>query len=233
VTSGSFNPSYTSARPELLALIPAACTRVLDVGCATGESGAALKAARPAVHVTGIELDPLMAAVARPKLDRVVVCDAEKIFEARDALEAGTYDCIVCGDVLEHLADPWRVLRELVDLGTEGAFIVASVPNVAHLSTFGSLLAGRWPYRERGIHDRSHLRFFALENVRALFAQAGLEIVRLERKYRLIEHPHPLNRLARRLALPGFRNLLTFQFLVLARAGSDAVRPPASRARTP
>jgi 2-polyprenyl-3-methyl-5-hydroxy-6-metoxy-1,4-benzoquinol methylase len=212
--SEGFNPSYTAARTGLLRLVPPACRRILDVGCATGATGAALKARDPAVHVTGVEIDPAMGADARSRLDRVVVGD---VSQPALLAELGTrsYDCVICGDVLEHLEDPWRVLRELVQLTARDAYVVASLPNVAHLSTFAALLRRTWPYRPRGIHDRTHLRFFARSNVETLFAQAGLRILRLERNYRLIEHAHPANRLSRWAAVPGLRDLLTFQFLVL------------------
>ncbi|MBZ5671576.1 MAG: hypothetical protein LAO04_17845, partial [Acidobacteriia bacterium] len=41
-----------------------------------------------------------------------------------------------------------------------GGTVIVSVPNVAHLWVRLSLLAGRFDYADRGILDRSHLRFF-------------------------------------------------------------------------
>ncbi len=220
-----FNPSYTAERGGLLRLVPPPSRRILDVGCATGATGAALKTRDPAVHVTGVEIDPEMAETARRRLDRVIVGDVSEP-ALLDELGPEPYDCILCGDVLEHLGDPWRVLRELVQLATRDAHVVASLPNVAHLSTFAALLRGTWPYRPRGIHDRTHVRFFARRNVETLFAQAGLRIMRLERNYRLIEHSHPANRFSRWIAAPGLRDLLTFQFLVLAQRSPEEQAEP-------
>jgi 2-polyprenyl-3-methyl-5-hydroxy-6-metoxy-1,4-benzoquinol methylase len=216
-----FKRAYTGARPDLAALVPADARRVLDVGCATGALGALLKAERGA-FVVGVERDAGMAAVAEERLDRVLV---EPIERALDVLGGERFDCVVCGDVLEHLADPWSVLRGLAALLEEDGAVVASLPNVAHVVTAASLVfRRRWPYRERGIHDQTHLRFFALANVRALFAQAGLEIVRIGRHYRLIDRPHRVNRLAPLVALPGLRELVAYQYLVVARPGRPA--PP-------
>jgi 2-polyprenyl-3-methyl-5-hydroxy-6-metoxy-1,4-benzoquinol methylase len=215
--------AYTGARPDLLALVPGAARRILDVGCATGAFGAALKRERPGAVVVGIEIDLEMAALAEEPLDRVL---AEPVEQALAELAGERFDCVVCGDVLEHLADPWSVLRGLAGLLDEGGAVVASVPNAGHLDTLVNLvLRRRWPYRERGIHDETHLRFFALANVRALFAQAGLEIVALRRHYRLIDRPHRVNRLAPLLALPGLRELLAYQYLVLARPGRPDAPP--------
>ena len=120
--------------------------------------------------------------------------------------------------MLEHIVDPWGELRRLAErLDSEGK-VVISIPNIAHLDTFVNVFVrGVWPYRTRGIHDATHLRFFARRNVDALLAEAGLELVELRRNLRIFEWPHRLNRLAPLLALPGLRSLLTFQFLIVAR----------------
>ena len=215
-----FKQAYTGSRPDLLALVPPGARRILDVGCATGALGAAIRAERAGAVVVGVEADPELAALAEERLDRVLT---EPVERALESLEGERFDCVVCGDVLEHLADPWAVLRALAALLDEGGAVVASVPNAGHLDTLVNLaFRRRWPYRERGIHDETHLRFFALANIRALFAQAGLEIAVLRRHYRLVERPHRLNRLAPLFALPGLRELLAFQYLVLARRGRPA-----------
>ena len=213
-----FKLAYTGARPDLLALVPAGACRFLDVGCATGALGEALKAERPGAVVVGVEPDPEMAALAEERLDRVLVEPVEQALAG--SLAGERFDCVVCGDVLEHLADPWSTLRGLVSLLDDGGSVVASLPNAGHLDTVVNLVfRRRWPYRERGIHDGTHLRFFALANVRALFAQAGLEVVALRRHYRIVERPHRVNRLAPLFALPGLRELVAYQYLVLASRG--------------
>lgn len=213
-----FNASYIGPRGDLVALLPASCRALLDVGCATGALGAGLKAQRPGVRVVGIEVDPAMAAEAESRLDRTIVGDVESWDEVGAALAGDRFDCIVCGDVLEHLRDPWTTLDRLVTLLEPGGYVLLSLPNIGHSDQFvNTFLRKRWAYRERGIHDRTHLRFFARRNVTDLVSQAGLELVELRRTYRLIERPHGLNRFARFAAVPGLRDLLTFQFLVLAR----------------
>lgn len=213
-----FNPSYIGPRGDLVALLPASCRALLDVGCATGALGAGLKAQRPGARVVGIEVDPAMAAEAERRLDRTIVGDVERWDEVGAALADHQFDCIVCGDVLEHLRDPWTALDRLVTLLEPGGYVLLSLPNIGHADQFvNTFVRKRWAYRERGIHDRTHLRFFARRNVTDLVEQAGLELVELRRTYRLIERPHGLNRFARFAALPGLRDLLTFQFLVLAR----------------
>src|SRR5204863_1150032 len=91
--------------------------------------------------------------------------------------EAGpVVDCLVCGDVLEHMADPWGVLARLSRWVRDGGQVLACIPNVQHYSVLVDLLRGRWEYREEGLLDRTHLRFFTFAGVQDLFTRAGLHV---------------------------------------------------------
>lgn len=166
-----FGDYHLQPRPDLQPLVPARARRVLDVGCGKGEFGARLKA-RGGVSVWGIELDPQAAAVARTRLDRVVVGDVETISLAVDA----PFDCIICGDVLEHLRDPWQTVRRLADWLAEGGVFIASLPNVQHWAIVEELARGRWEYLPEGILCLTHLRFFTRRSAVALLTQAGLGV---------------------------------------------------------
>lgn len=170
---------YAQARPEVAALVPSECRRVLEVGCGSGELGQMLR--RRGHHVTGIELVPEIAERARRRLDRVVTSDVE-----RDGFPfpPSSFDALVFADVLEHLVDPWRVLCEAVGVLADDGVVVASIPNVQNIDVLRRLLCGRWDYRERGILDIGHLRFFTLHSIRALFAQAGLMVEYVGHRYR-------------------------------------------------
>ena len=216
-----FNPSYVGRRSDVERLLPPGVHSVLDVGCSVGALGASIKAGTGA-QVTGIEYSPAMAAEAEKVLDRVFVGDATAVIDGT-ALEGMQFDAIIFADVLEHLPDPWLVLRRAVRLLTPGGRIIASLPNIRHLSTIYHLVVlGYWPYRDRGIHDRTHLRFFTRRNVLELFRSANLEIESVDAKYRLLERPHRINRFAKYFALPGLRGFLAFQYLVTARPASKS-----------
>jgi SAM-dependent methyltransferase len=103
----------------------------------------------------------------------VVVADLES---ARPLLH-GPFDAIVYGDVLEHLSDPRAVLQALDQTLTPGGTVIVSVPNVAHLWVRLSLLAGRFDYADRGILDRTHLRFFTRRTLLELLRDAGLAVI--------------------------------------------------------
>src|SRR5262245_2389603 len=147
--------------------------RALDVGAADGFLAALLT--ERGWRVTALERDPTQAAHARHKCDEVVVADLEE----GAALIGGPFDAIVYGDVLEHLSDPLPALVALNQNLAAGGVVIVSVPNVAHLWVRLQLLAGRFDYADRGILDRTHLRFFTRRTFQTLLAQAGLDVEQL------------------------------------------------------
>lgn len=217
VSSTSFNPSYVGPRDDVVRRVPETAHRVLDFGCSVGALGARLKALRPQTEVWGLELDPAMGAEAEGHLDRVIIGDLNRP-DLLEGLPDEGFDALVFADVLEHLVDPWALLRGSTRLLVPGGRAVICLPNVQHWSTLLSLaVLGRWPYRDRGIHDRTHLRFFTLKNARELVASAGLELDAVHRNYRIIERPNRANAVARAFAWPGLRDFLTFQLVLVAR----------------
>src|SRR5215472_1444731 len=95
---------YEQARPDVAALVPPDCRRVLEVGCAGGAMGRLLRSRGH--HVTGIELVPEMAEKARRWLDCVLTADIET---DGFPFPPDSFDAVIFADVFEHLIDPWRV----------------------------------------------------------------------------------------------------------------------------
>ncbi len=147
---------------------------VLDVGCATGYLARALVA--QGCRVSGVEVEAAAAEEARPVLDRLIVGDLNTL-DLRDALDGACFDVVVLGDVLEHLADPHRLLAQVKSVLAPGGAVVISIPNVAHGSVRLALLQGRWRYRSRGLLDETHLRFVTRASLHAMLGQAGLVAV--------------------------------------------------------
>lgn len=151
-------------------------SKVLDVGCDTGRFGEALSARKSAV-VDGIERDPAAAERARTRLRRVW----QRSLDEPGAFEGlGPYDAVLFLDVLEHLFDPWQVLKNAVGTLRPGGVVHAVVPNVAHVSVVRRLAQGRFEYADFGTMDRTHVRWFTRESILACFAGAGLERVEVD-----------------------------------------------------
>jgi len=163
---------YSFDRPEVRECIPATAEVILDIGCASGRLGGALKKERDCV-VVGIEYEPEIANEAKYLLDDVLVGDVE---EKIDNLPSDYFDCIVLADVLEHLRDPETILKNLHRTLKKNGTIVASIPNVLHWSVILPLLEGNWNYEDAGILDRTHLRFFTKRSILSMFSTCGYAV---------------------------------------------------------
>ena len=152
--------------------------RVLEVGCATGYMSDHLS--RRGNRVTGVDIDEEAAQEARLHCEEVIVADLDSR-PLGELLGGKQYDVAVFGDVLEHLRDPWRVLRDTRPFLSPDGFVVISIPNVAHGNVRLSLLRGAFDYAPLGLLDDTHLRFFTLRSVRELCLRAGYHIDAIER----------------------------------------------------
>lgn len=165
---------YENKRTDLIKFVPAGAVRVLEIGCGTGQTGAEIKKLRgPGTVVVGVELFPDAAERAHSVLDSVFTGDVEKI---ELPFDQAYFDCIIYGDVLEHLIDPWRVLEKHGKLLKPGGVMIASIPNVAHYRIVRMLKNKEWNYQASGIMDVTHLRFFAVKNIKEMFGRIGLSV---------------------------------------------------------
>ena len=124
--------------------------------------------------IDGVEYNPAWADMARPHYRNVwsgAIEDAP--------LPDNEYRMVVCGDVLEHTADPVAVLKRLRRAATDDATFIVSLPNVAHLGVRLMLLFGYFPKMERGPLDKTHLHFFTKDTAKAMVESAGLRVERI------------------------------------------------------
>ncbi len=163
-----YGAMYQAQRTDLLPLIPKSSRCVLDVGCCTGNLGAILK--ERGAYVAGVEIDAEAADLATRKLDRVVIASAEAIDLP---FQESFFDCVIYGDVLEHLLDPWAAIRRHTSFIEPGGTVITSIPNVQYWRVILNLLRGRWNYTTGGSLDWGHLRFFTLTGMTAMLEQAG------------------------------------------------------------
>lgn len=165
---------FSSARTGILDLLPEFSARVLEIGCGSGQTLEMLKEKKLCLETVGVELFAAAADEARNKVDSVYCMDVEKSPMPENI---GKFDLILLLDVLEHLVDPWFLLSHLVEnyLAAHGKVIV-SLPNARHFSLVLPLLRGRFDYVERGILDKTHLRFFTKDSAVELLRSASLNI---------------------------------------------------------
>jgi 2-polyprenyl-3-methyl-5-hydroxy-6-metoxy-1,4-benzoquinol methylase len=182
---------------------------VLDIGCAAGEVGRAVR--DRADELVGIELDADAAERAREVYDDVRAGSAGEVLGTLD----GPFDTILAYDVLEHLPDPDAALRRMHDLAAPDALLHVSVPNARHWSLVRDLVVrGTFGYTASGHRDATHLRWFTPRDVVRLLEGAGWRVERAG-------HPpsSPLGRLLERATRGRSAEFLVYQWWALARRG--------------
>ncbi len=160
---------------DLLAFIPPDAKVILEIGCGAGALCEAYRRVNPGVEWLGVENNEAAAAEA-DKRGIVILGDDAECWSWNVLTDDRHADCVIFGDVLEHLRDPWRVLKTFVQWAKPGAQVLACIPNVQHWTIIRDLMAGHWTYTDEGLMDRTHLRWFTLSGIRGLFQQAGLHI---------------------------------------------------------
>jgi 2-polyprenyl-3-methyl-5-hydroxy-6-metoxy-1,4-benzoquinol methylase len=169
----SFDPESDHAGAHILRLIG---TRkdVLEIGAGPGSI------ARPlielgACRMTALEIDPASVAILRTFCDHVIQADLNRP-DWPTAIPRTDFDAVIIADVLEHLYDPWTTLRQAKLLINDDGCVVVSIPHASHAGVIACLLTGDFRYHDWGLLDKTHIRFFSMQNIQTLFDSAGLKI---------------------------------------------------------
>jgi 2-polyprenyl-3-methyl-5-hydroxy-6-metoxy-1,4-benzoquinol methylase len=186
-------------------------SNILDVGCATGRLTRVLT--ERGHKVVGLEIDEAAAMNARMNGCDVVIGDAENF--AQLGFQNESFDAVLCLDVLEHTRDPKRLIESIKPVIKSDGIIVCSFPNVANIRIRIELAAGRWEYREIGILDKTHLRFFSVSSARALVESAGYRIVTVQHTPGIPLLDNAKSRFAKRIA-EAFPGLFALQTIIIA-----------------
>lgn len=176
---------YTHVRTDIISMMEThgltSGMEILEVGCGAGATLARLKSIIPEAGVYGIEYDVSAAGLAGHFAD--VLCADVETLTTGDFLFGGKvrgYDCIILGDVLEHLHRPEKVLQKIRKVLKPEGYIVASLPNVMHYSVMLPLLQrGLFTYTDAGILDRTHLHMYTRTEIIRLFRDAGMVVERI------------------------------------------------------
>lgn len=218
--------AYTTVRLDVFAMVPPAAREILDVGCSNGALGRHLREAQAGRSVCGIEFDTRFSQEAAKHLDHVIHADLNQ-FDWQVGLAARSFDCIIFADVLEHLVEPGRCLMQARAHLRPGGCVVVSLPNIRHLSALRSIfLNGRFPRRDRGIFDRTHLRWFTIADAHGLLADSGFKVSSMMLTLRWGDRgAGRMNRLLNRLPASvqqwaPVREFLTYQMCLRAEAAS-------------
>lgn len=165
---------FCGARAEFVDELPDdPNAEILEIGCGSGGTGRLAIAAGKCARYRGVELCAQAAGVAAQYLHEVIHGDVERL-ELPWAQQS--FDALIMSEVIEHLADPWAVLRRLHGLLKPGALVLAGSPNVAHYRVILMLLRGDWRVADSGVMDRTHLRWFTPKTYQRLFEDSGYAV---------------------------------------------------------
>lgn len=173
---------FDNINPDLLAQVDSKAQRICEFGCGGGALARAIKQANPQVYLVGIERQAEALQRAQDVLDLSIECDLNQsaLWEDGQRLDAAlprsSFDHLIFGDVLEHLDAPEELVARAAQRLVPGGTLLACIPNVQHWSVFTQLVAGSWPRMDSGLFDRTHVRWFTLQDMVAMFEGAGLVV---------------------------------------------------------
>jgi 2-polyprenyl-3-methyl-5-hydroxy-6-metoxy-1,4-benzoquinol methylase len=207
---------FGQARFDLIGLIPVnEKNKILEIGAGNCETLVEIKRLKLAEEVTGIELVPLPGSQQEnPGIDRLITADIEKIDRE---LPENYFDVIICGDVLEHLVDPWRTMKKIYKYLKEDGILITSMPNIREYHImYRIFFLADFRYSDSGILDRTHLRFFCKKNILSLLTSSGFRPVSVNPVFRLDEAQRK-NRIIDMITLGIFRDFLTAQYIIVSK----------------
>ena len=166
---------FGSVRTDMLAFLPTEYFRVLDIGCNDGTFRQLLN--KPNEY-WGIEPFEKAAEIAKTKMDKVLVGFYDKV---ANEIPDHYFDLIIANDVIEHMENPWEFLQSIKKKMTTNASMILSIPNVRYYSNLKELLYLKdWEYKDFGILDITHLRFFTEKSIVRLLNENGFKIEKME-----------------------------------------------------
>jgi 2-polyprenyl-3-methyl-5-hydroxy-6-metoxy-1,4-benzoquinol methylase len=152
--------------------------KVLEVGCSTGYMTKIMQQ-ELGCEVTAIELNEAAAEIAKNYCKEIFIGDIEK-FDL-SALKDKYFDVIMFADVLEHLYSPTECLIKIERCLKDDGYLLASIPNITHLSVINEMCNNRFNYKDTGLLDKTHIRFFTKENINKMFNNSGFLITSMDR----------------------------------------------------
>jgi SAM-dependent methyltransferase len=204
--------------------------KILDVGTAGGYLGKILSARGHSVF--GIEKDAETAQKAKHNYQSFQIADIETF----EFLYYQEFDYILFADVLEHLRDPEAVLQRCIPALKESGKIVISVPNIANFIIRLSLLAGKFDYVERGILDKTHLRFFTLRGLEKMIGEVRCRILSVTPTPLPLQIVLPLTEIkffaplheALYILARCWKTMFAYQFVIVIAPNSSSIQPERS-----
>lgn len=169
------NYKYDNLREDILQFIPKDSNKILDIGCGAGKLIEKLQSLGNECY--GIEQSKDAYEVAIYRLGNANKIINKRIEDAIDDIPNNYFDVILFLDVLEHMIEPWEILKQIKIKLNNSGIIICSIPNIRYFHNLYDLVIKKeFEYKEYGVMDKTHLRFFTYKSMQKMFEQAGLKI---------------------------------------------------------
>ncbi|WP_161492694.1 MULTISPECIES: class I SAM-dependent methyltransferase [Spirosoma] len=210
---------FTRVRHDLVSLMPkTGSIKVLEIGSGGGDTLVYLKHSNRASEVVGVDVFKLEGTNQDHELiDQFIIADIEN--QELD-LEKEYFDAIICGDVLEHLVDPWTVLSKVEKFLKPGGQLIVSVPNIRFYKVLYKIIfKGDFQYDPLGgVLDKTHLRFFCKKNLVDLVSLPNFKFELVTSIQRFPGHPMSWKvNLFNKLTLMIFDDFFASQFIAVSK----------------
>lgn len=207
---------FSQPRYDLIKLLPAnPNNKILELGSGGGDTLVEIKKRKLASEVAGIELMEIPGSNQSNKLiDKFIITNVE---QNTLSLPDAYYDVVLIGDTLEHLENPWQTVTTLSQYLKPGGIFIASVPNIRfYTAMYKIYIKGDFGYKESGLFDKTHLRFFCKKNIVQLFTKPFLKIESII-TIESLRDEKPYWSVLNKITLRIFEELLTTQYIVVAK----------------
>lgn len=171
-----FNLVPNKALVKYIQEVPEKEFKVLEAGCDLGATLYEIQSRFPNCKTYGMDINKAAVDIAR----HIAEVEYGNVDELTIPFEE-KFDYIIFGDVLEHLRQPEEVIRMCRNLLNENGYIIASIPNIMHISVMEELIEGRFCYSDMGLLDRTHIHFFTYYEMMLLFQSAGYSVIDISR----------------------------------------------------
>lgn len=158
--------------------------RVLELGSGPGSITREISAND--CRVTVLEIDLSALEIVKSYCENAYQCDLNNKDWRTTIPAIGNFDTIVAADVFEHLHDPWHCMSQLHTLLADNGSLVVSLPHAGHAAIMACLYNSDFDYQSYGLLDKTHFRFFGLNNMQKLFEEAGFKVVDADF---IVKHP--------------------------------------------
>ena len=166
---------YKGTRAEITPFLPKQYSKVLEIGCGKGGFRDNLDSN---CEYWGVEPVESIAKISMEKLDKVLIGTFEDV---KDQLPENYFDLIICNDVIEHMVDHDLFYKTIKEKMISEAYMIGAIPNVRYLPNLYELIRKKdWEYKQAGVLDRTHLRFFTEKSIKRDFINHNFEIEKLE-----------------------------------------------------